>query len=129
MASPTPSVTTIYTVTGTDANGCQISQLITITVDVPCFNLSIPNVFTPSNGGTLGLDKVFYIDTRNIDGWSVTIFDRWGKTVFTTTDQYKYWDGSANGGGPAPAGVYYYVITGTCQNATYKRDGFLQLIR
>jgi len=124
-----PSVTTTYKVTGTDANGCSIDQLVTITVETPCFNLTIPNVFTPTNGGTLGLDKVFYINTRNMDAWSINIFDRWGKVMFNTTDPFKYWDGTTTSGGTAPAGVYYYIITGTCQNTTYKKDGYLQLIR
>ena len=125
----TPTVTTTYAVIGIDASGCTTEQLITITVDVPCFNLTIPNVFTPGNPGLLGLDNEFYIKTNNIDAWSITIFDRWGKEVFSTTDQYKYWTGNTESGGQAPAGVYYYVITGTCQNTTYKKDGFLQLIR
>jgi len=128
-AAPTPTATTTYTVTGTDSNGCTLAQLITITVDVPCFNLVIPNVFTPSNGGTLGLDKVFYIDTRNMEAWSIVIFDRWGKQMFSSTNPEEYWNGNTEGGGSAPAGVYYYIITGTCQNTTYKKDGFLQLIR
>jgi gliding motility-associated-like protein len=129
MMYATPSVTTTYTVTGTDANGCEIAQLITITVDVPCFNLVIPNVFTPTNGGTLGLDKVFYIDSRNMDAWSITIFDRWGKQMFTSTDPSLYWNGNTPSGGAAPAGVYYYIISATCQNTGYKKDGFVQLIR
>jgi len=124
-----PKITTTYTVTGVDSNGCSTTAPVTINVEVPCFNPIIPNVFTPSNGGMLGLDKVFYIKTDNIAAWSITIFDRWGKTMYNSTDQYKYWDGTTGSGGQAPAGVYYYIITGTCQNTTYKKDGYLQLIR
>jgi len=127
IASPT--VTTTYTVVGTDASGCQTERTITIVVDIPCFNFAVPNVFTPTNAGTLGLDNVFYINTRNMDAWSILIFDRWGKEVFKSTNPTQYWDGNTEGGSKALDGVYYYIISATCQGTTYKKDGFVQLIR
>lgn len=125
----TPLVTTTYTVIGTDAAGCPSERTITIVVDVPCFNLTVPNVFTPNNSGALGLDNVFYIKTENINAWSLTVFDRWGRQVYYSTNPNQYWDGNTMGGGKAPDGVYYYIIDATCQNNTYKKDGFVQLIR
>ncbi len=125
----TPTVTTTYTVTGTDSVGCQVERLVTIIVDVPCFNFFVPNVFTPNNKGSLGLDNVFYIKTENMSAWSIIIYDRWGKEMFNSTNPNSYWTGTTEGGGNAPDGVYYYIVTGTCQGNTYKRDGFLQLIR
>ena len=62
----TPTVTTTYTVIGKDAEGCQTERIITIVVETPCFNFTVPNVFTPSNSGTLGLDNVFYIKTTSL---------------------------------------------------------------
>ena len=129
----TPTITTTYTVTGTDSLGCQSERIVTILVETPCFDFRVPNVFTPDYAGTLGsnggTNNIFYIETRNITGWSTLIYDRWGKEMFKSTDPHKYWDGLTEGGGKAPGGVYYYIITGTCQNNTYKKDGFLQLIR
>jgi len=125
----TPSITTTYTLIGTDAEGCEAQATVTIYVETPCFNFTVPNVFTPTNGGTLGLDKEFYIKTVDINAWSILIFDRWGKEMFNSTNTNQYWDGTTESGGQAPAGVYYYMITGTCQNNTYKKDGFVQLIR
>jgi len=124
-----PTTTTTYTVTGTDSSGCQVERIVTIVVDIPCFDLIVPNVFTPSEPGIAGLDNLFYIKTTNINAWSILIYDRWGKEMFKSNDPFKYWDGTAEGGGQAPAGVYYYIIDGTCQGTTYKRDGFVQLIR
>jgi len=123
------TVSTAYTVVGTDSNGCQTEQLLFVTIDIPCFNLTIPNVFTPTNPGILGLDDVFYIKTQNVDGWDLTIYDRWGKEMYHSTNPYQYWNGNTEGGSKASAGVYYYIISGTCQNTTYKKDGFVQLIR
>ncbi len=130
----TPTVTTTYTVIGTDTLGCQKEMVITIIVEVPCFNITVPNVITPNfgaghvgvNGGT---NNVFYIQTQNMDGWSVLIYDRWGKEMFKTTNPNTYWNCTTEGGAEAPDGVYYYIITGSCQGKTYNQHGFVQVIR
>ncbi len=128
-----PTVTTTYTVIGTDSLGCEPERVITIVVETPCFDFKVPNVFTPNYAGVLGsnggTNNIFYIETKNITGWSTLIYDRWGKEMFKTTDPNKYWDGNTESGSKAPDGVYYYIISGTCHNNTYKKDGFLQLIR
>ena len=125
----TPSLTTTYTVIGTDSHGCQESHVITITVDIPCFNIRVPNVITPNYPGPFGVNNEFYIKTENISNWSIYIYDRWGKEMFHSTDPNKYWDGKTEGGSDATDGVYYYILSGVCQNTTYKYDGFLQVIR
>lgn len=122
-------VTTTYTVTGTDTNGCQTSQLLLVNIDIPCYSLVVPNVITPNEPGPEGLDDKLYIRTEDIDAWEITIFNRWGKEVYHSTDQYQYWNGNTESGAKAEDGVYYYVINATCQNATYKKEGFIQLIR
>jgi gliding motility-associated-like protein len=124
-----PTVTTTYTVTGTDTAGCQVERVITIVVETPCFNFIVPNVFTPDSKGALGLDNVFYIKTTNMSAWSLIIYDRWGKEMYKSTDPNNYWTGVTEGGSNAPDGVYYYIINATCQGNNYKKDGFLQLIR
>ncbi|HTB32137.1 MAG TPA: gliding motility-associated C-terminal domain-containing protein [Bacteroidia bacterium] len=125
----TPTVTTTYTVTGTDYLGCEVDRVITIVVESPCFDFTIPNVFTPNSPGPLGLNSVFYIKTNNLSSWSILIYDRWGKEMFNSTNPLEYWTGTAEGGGNATDGVYYYIINATCQGNSYKKDGFLQLIR
>jgi gliding motility-associated-like protein len=126
----TPTVTTTYTVTGVDKAGCEVTGYVTVVVDVPCLNFTVPNVFTPDFAGTNGHDNEFYIKTENLNGWSIIIFDRWGKEMYSnSTNQFQYWNGTNKDGTNAPDGVYYYVITGVCQNTTYKKEGFVQLIR
>ncbi len=127
--SVSPTVTTTYTVTGTDYLGCQTSRVITITVETPCFNFTVPNVFTPNFAGPNGENNEFYIETKNISNWSIVIYDRWGKEMFKTNNPNVYWNGNTESGSKAPDGVYYYILSGTCENNTYKKDGFLQLIR
>jgi len=122
-------VSTSYTVIGTDSNGCQGEQVLLVDIDVPCFDVRIPNVITPNNPGPLGLNGLFYIRTLNMSAWSMTIYDRWGKEMFHSTDPGQYWTGTTEGGGKASDGVYYYIIDATCQQNSYKKDGFVQLIR
>jgi gliding motility-associated-like protein len=40
---------------------------------------------------------------------SVTVFDRWGRKVYSGTSQYPAWDGTTNGR-ECPTADYYYVI-------------------
>ena len=124
-----PGSTTIYTVVGTDSLGCQAEEQVAIYVEDVCFNFTVPNVFTPANAGLLGLNNEFYIKVPNLDAWSISIYDRWGAEVFNSSNPDQYWNGTTKSGGEAPAGVYYYVINGTCQNNTYDKNGFVQLIR
>lgn len=124
-----PTVTTTYTVIGMDSMNCQVERLITIEVELPCFKLTVPNVFTPDYAGPYGVNNVLYIPTNNIDIWSLTVYDRWGKEVYKSSNPNQYWTGNTESGGEAPSGVYDYTIDVTCQGASYKKDGFVQLIR
>ncbi|HTB31872.1 MAG TPA: gliding motility-associated C-terminal domain-containing protein [Bacteroidia bacterium] len=124
-----PTVTTTYTVVGTDSLGCETERILVVNVEMTCGGLTVPNVFTPDNAGPNGVNSIFYIKTENISSWSITIYDRWGKEIFKSGNPLSYWDGATEGGSKAPDGVYYYIISATCQNNTYKKDGFVQLIR
>ncbi len=121
-----PTVTTTYTVIGTDSLGCQTERIVTITVEIPCFDYHVPNVFTPNGDGR---NDDFYVTTRNLEKYQIYIYDRWGKEVYKSTDPMQGWNGDTESGGKAPTGVYYYIITSTCQGNTYNKNGFLQLIR
>jgi len=125
-----PTVTTTYTITGIDSLGCPLDTVIVVKVETPCLDLTIPNVFTPNYAGVSGVDNVFYVKApANTSTWSLTIYDRWGKEMFKTTDPANYWKGTTEGGSDAPEGVYYYIVTATCDKTTMKKDGFIQLIR
>jgi gliding motility-associated-like protein len=121
-----PSVTTTYTVTGTDSSGCITIREITVTVEIGCNNFIVPNIFTP---GVDGINAQFFITTENLDKYSITIYDRWGKEMYKSSNQYQAWNGNTEEGAQAPDGVYYYTINSTCQGNTYNKHGFVQLIR
>jgi gliding motility-associated-like protein len=70
----------------------------------------LPNVFTPN--GTEILNQVFHPRKpfSSVDHLKMTILDRWGKEVYTTTDPNINWDGrDKNTHRVCSDGVYYYI--------------------
>ncbi len=71
----------------------------------------IPNVFTPNGDG---LNDVFEIamecDPLN---YSLSVFNRWGREVFQTSQYTDFWQGnsSIDKGNEAAEGVYFYVLS------------------
>lgn len=69
----------------------------------------VPNVLSPNNDG--------YNDSFRIPGLpaarvELTIYDRWGNTVFEGKGQQAAWNGGRNNGPDGmPEGTYYYVLT------------------
>jgi len=112
-------------------NHCQTAVTDTVQVDVNIrdiptqdFEAEPANVFTP-NGDTfneyftmerrVGSDVINLLPPDNCLGQfqNVRIYDRWGKSVFESTERDFKWDG-----GKEPTGVYYYFVLYT--NREYK---------
>jgi gliding motility-associated-like protein len=86
----------------TDTN----SQVVLITEPVLFY---VPNAFTPD--GKL-FNEVFQpVMTQGFDPYQfqLTIFNRWGETVFVSQHPKKGWDGTYNGQ-PVPEGTYVWQI-------------------
>ncbi|TDW96636.1 T9SS type B sorting domain-containing protein [Dinghuibacter silviterrae] len=99
---PTHAVTVpgIYTVTATDA-----CTTYTASVDVQtgvCV-VRVPNAFTPNGDGYNDVFRV--LGTEVVDQFSLTIYDRWGRTVYASRDKEAGWDGGAY-----PTGTYVYEL-------------------
>jgi len=125
IASPT--VNTTYTVTSEDANGCSQDRIITIDVKVQCADFNVPNVFTPNNDG---INDDLVITVLNSTSYSITIFDRWGKQVYSSSNIAEYWNGRVNNtDNLAPDGTYYYSIKATCGTTEYTKKGFIELVK
>jgi gliding motility-associated-like protein len=99
----TPSQTTTYTVSYTDANGCSAQDNVTIHFDPMIF---VPNTFTPDGNE---FNQAFHIVASNISALELMIFDRWGELIFTMNDVNDYWDGSFNGY-PCQDGTYTWKM-------------------
>lgn len=103
IASPDRKIT--YTIRATDkVTNCAATdsmKVITITT------IYIPTAFTPDNNGLNDQFKIFGTDL--ITQFSFRIFNRYGQTIFETTDKNKGWDGTIKGT-PALAGGYAYLV-------------------
>ena len=118
-----------YTITliTTTQYGCVDTTYESILIN-PDFAFYIPNAFSPNNDG---INDTFSPKGIFISDYAMTIFDRWGNSVFFTDDMNKPWDGKANyGDRAAQADVYVYVIKGT---DTYRKKhnykGIVTLVR
>jgi len=122
----TPSQTTSYCVIITDNNGCQDSACITITVDIPCGTIYIPNAFSPNNDSENDLECVF---GNCIEIFHIKIYNRWGEKVFESTDQKLCWDGTHRGK-PLNSAVFDYYMDATLTSGEkISKKGNISLIR
>jgi len=104
-----PTSTTTYVLTVTNAQGCTDTDSVTVTVALPK-KIDIPNILSPNDDGyndTWDLSGV-----PDIDQSKITVLNRWGKVVFETENYQHDWDGTYNGE-PLPDGTYMYIIEGS----------------
>ena len=103
-----PPATTVFTVVGVDANGCEGIDTITVFYEGKTV-VRVPNAFTPDNDGIN--DKIRPIIVCDFEMIEFSIFNRWGNKVFSTTNSNTAWDGT-NEGRPCDMNTYYYFIKG-----------------
>lgn len=86
---------------------CPDTMIIPIVVN-PEFVFNIPNTFTPNWDG---LNEGFRGKGIGIIKYDFRIYDRWGRTIFKTTDQLEEWTGCLNNQGPTlPEDIYVYSV-------------------
>jgi len=102
----TPTVTTTYYVTVTNANGCTSIDSITVTVEVLDGELFVPNMFSPNEDG---LNDLLFVFGNNIVQLDFAVYNRWGQKVFESNAMQNGWDGTFNGKKLDPAVFVYYV--------------------
>lgn len=88
-------------------DGCQDSLTQSLTVK-SLVNFYIPNAFSPNNDGINDHFEIFPIGP--IQGFKLTVFDRWGGTIFVSKDISNFWNGSLASGKKADVGVYTFLI-------------------
>ncbi len=123
-----------YVLTKTDS-----CQLTTDTVNIllkDCTSdsviISVPNVFTPNNDGKNDTWSMIIVNGLQIFDLQTTIYNRWGKIVFESTNTNQNWNGyNLYEGSPCNSGTYFYVISYTDGNTneTKTLNGFIELMR
>ena len=127
MVRVTPrDMETVVTVTGTDTEGCSVSASVTIITPGV-----IPRKTFSPNGDNLGFECWEILNTENLEGCQVYIFDQRGVYVFEGNSPFTdncVWNGNIDGGSsPAPAGIYYFVMK--CENSNFEKTGTILLGR
>ena len=98
------TITTIYTVTVVDANGCTNSDTVTVFV-YP--EIIIPNGFSPNGDGkndTWIIDLLYQFPNVEVE-----VYNRWGEQLFYSKGYSVPFNGKYKGK-DLPVGTYYYVI-------------------
>lgn len=112
-----------------NVSGCSTIAPVRVIISPPAsVIIKAFNTFTPNNDG---INDAFFITITGYASFgSLTIYNRYGQTVFMNKSVNGYWDGNINGK-PAGAGTYYWLFQGT---DTYDyhmiyHSGFITLIR
>lgn len=118
--------------------GCDATATDTVRINSIC-RLAMPNTLMPKDGpATARSFAVFHPAGVGFRDWHVSVYNRWGNTVWESTAldsvgrPLEFWDGNI-GGDIAPAGVYTWKVhTGTCVSGMDwkgKREGSVTLVR
>jgi gliding motility-associated-like protein len=118
----------VYTVSGTDSNGCSGQAVIQVTVkgDIIVNKLTPSKFFSPENGD--GINNYWLVgNILTYPQCGVAVYDDKGIKVFEAKPYLEDWDGMYKGN-PLPDGVYYYVIRCDGEEKTPK-SGSITLLR
>lgn len=100
-----------YSISVTQTNGiCEDVEYFTVQVS-PCNDLIyyVPNAFTPDDDGFNNIFKPIFTSGFDPFDYHLTIFNRWGETIFESFDAAKGWNGYY-GGQKCQDGVYTWKI-------------------
>lgn len=109
-----------YALTVTDSLGCESWD--DIHVQDCGVSLFIPNAFTPNSDG---VNDIFKVEGYGFTEFELTVYNRWGETVFVSTQVENGWDGTyANQN--SEIGVYTYKVSIKAEGS-YNKDLFGQI--
>lgn len=115
----------IYWVDVSGMDKCSASDTVAV-VWGDC-GLYLPTAFSP-NGDGLN-EKFGLVNGINTGYYSMKIYNRYGQVIFSSSDQYKKWDGQYKNK-PAPVGLYPWILTYANKNGYPQTEqGTVMLIR
>ena len=122
-----PLEPTLYEITVTDTAKC-FSLTYNVFIDIiKEYTVDVPAAFTPNGDGIN--DQIF------VRGWGVDnlilfrIFNRYGETVFETTDKNIGWDGTYKGKMQGVETYTYFVSVETYENEILSKRGTIKLLK
>ncbi len=90
-------------------------------------DIRVPNAFTPNGDGVNDVFRVIG-NTGRLEGFELSIFNRWGERIFHTKDKHQGWDGNHKGKASA-LGTYVYMLEYSIAGRPYLQKGNFHLIR
>ena len=113
------------TLTVTDPFGCLGTSTQQLDPSA-CCSVLFPNAFTPNGDGKNDVFRPLFNGYHNFH--SFRIVNRWGETIFESSNSLPAWDGTFNGVAQ-DIGTYYYYIQYDCGGNTIEAKGDVTLIR
>jgi gliding motility-associated-like protein len=113
------------TLTVVDPFGCKNSSSKDLFPQT-CCNVYMPTAFTPNGDGKNDKYRPVFTGFHRFHIFRVT--NRWGQTIFESTDSDAKWDGTYNGV-PQDMGVYFYYIKYDCGGKVLEQKGDCSLVR
>ena len=113
------------TLTVTDPFGCV--GMSTQQLDPSaCCTVLFPNAFTPNGDGKNDVFRPLFNGYHNFHFFRIV--NRWGETIFESSNSLPAWDGTFNGVAQ-DIGTYYYFIQYDCGGNAVEEKGDVTLIR
>jgi gliding motility-associated-like protein len=84
-------------------------------------NINLPNIFTPDGDG---VNDAFVPFEKYPGEWQLTVFNRWGTEIFSTSDVTKGWSGEG-----AVTGTYFWILTPLSDQKGEAKTGNVLLVR
>ncbi|QMW00655.1 T9SS type B sorting domain-containing protein [Spirosoma foliorum] len=86
----------------------------------------VPDAFTPNNDTQ---NDTFVIRGTYFDQFRMSIFDRWGEVIYSTTDKTQGWDGKVKGQDAATGQYMYHIEVIDLTGVKTVRTGAVLLVR
>jgi gliding motility-associated-like protein len=126
----TPTESTSYSVTVSDANGCSTTADARVNfIELFCREpfIFVPKVFTPNEDQK---NDFFMVRGMNIKQLYFVLYDRWGEEVFKTTDPMDIgWDGTYKSKELTPDSYGWYLKVTCINGEEYIRKGDVTLLK
>ncbi|WP_289055900.1 gliding motility-associated C-terminal domain-containing protein [Carboxylicivirga marina] len=90
-----------------------------ITFSIKEMSIKVPNAFTPFSSP--GQNDEFRVSYRSVNKFTMLIYNRWGRKVYSSSNPEVGWDGRI-GNSKAEPGVYFYKIEATGYNPGEKEE-------
>lgn len=91
-----------------DNKNCTGRDSVTVSLKECLEGLYVPSAFTPNNDGRNDVFRALLFGSA--DYYLFTVYDRWGRIVFQTTDPRKGWNGTVSGK-PQDTGAFVWTCT------------------